>query len=150
MDIDIYRYIYRYILQENLVHRNTPCFSRCNKQEARLLDARDSAREGIGEPGEANILFTPPKTNSIVGRCISYWNSPLFRGHVSFLGSILTCFLFMGHEHLFWFGIWIMARWMNAFHHFQSMDDASGSILSSFCIQIYATQGYEKRNNKHN
>ena len=34
---------------------------------------------------------TPPKTHhvpwkSMVGRCISYWNSPVFRGHVSFQG----------------------------------------------------------------
>ena len=29
----------------------------------------------------------------MVGRCISYWNSPSFRGHVSFRGCILTVFV---------------------------------------------------------
>lgn len=71
-------------------------------------------------------------------------------GYHHFPYDVLTCFLFMGHEQLFWFGIWIIAGWMSWLHHIIeiSIDDASGSNLSPFCIQI-STQRYKKGTTKH-
>ena len=50
----------------------------------------------LGHPVcEGSTVYPPGKlTNvpwkSLVGRCISYWNSPFFRGHVSFRGCTCT------------------------------------------------------------